>query len=66
MTLDEAIVALIDEFSIGDSIYEVRERSLNDREWYQANPHATSWDHPKVTRFSEAVSTLEEHAKRNK
>lgn len=62
MTLDEAIVALVDEFSISDSVYDVRERTLSDSQWYRDNPDASGWDHPKVKRFSDAVTALEQRA----
>ncbi len=58
MTREEAIDALVNEFHIGDYVYNVRERVTEDREWFMANPQASSWDHPKVKRFSDAVTAL--------
>jgi len=55
MTLHEAIVYLLDDFHLGDKIYEVRARAVENNSSYQGN----SWDHPAVTRFNEAVMTLE-------
>jgi len=49
MTLDEAVKALVEEFSIEDYIYDVRDRV------------GGSWDHPRVVRFSDVVMTLKEH-----
>lgn len=60
MTLEDAIVALVDEFSIGDMIYHVRESS--DYREFAGN----SWDHPRVVKFSDAVVALTEEAKRIK
>lgn len=57
MTLDEAIVALVDEFSLGDFIYNVRE-NLDLRDF-----KGNSWDHPRVMRFSDAVVALTVRAK---
>lgn len=55
MTLEEAIVYLLDEFHLGDCVYDVRERAI------ASDPAFTeeSWTHPKVRQFAEAVDTLE-------
>lgn len=54
MTVHEAIKALIEEFSIEDMVYHVRERAAESGDNYVGN----SWMHPKVVRFSEVVTTL--------
>jgi len=59
MTLDEAIKILVEEFSIGDYVYDVRERAGGTE-----GHTGSSWEHPKVLRFSEAVTVLEQHVKK--
>lgn len=54
MTLREAIRVLVEEEHIGDFVYNVRERTYEDTS-YKGN----SWDHPRVKRFSDAVTALE-------
>ena len=61
MTLKEAIVALLDEFAIGDNIYNVRERAVGNDPTFTGN----SWDHPQVTRYQECLTALEEARKRD-
>ena len=54
MDLKEALTVLLKEESIGDFIYDVRERAgaMNDG-------HKDSlWDHPRVMRYSDACQTL--------
>jgi hypothetical protein len=52
MTLQEAIAYLLDEFHLGDYVYQVKERITEPFD-------GSLWDHPKVTKFSEAVKALE-------
>lgn len=52
MTVDDAIVALINEFHLGDMIYTVRETA--DMTHFTGN----SWEHPRVQRFSAIVDVL--------
>ena len=54
MTLRTAIKILVEEEHIGDFVYNVRERALDD-----SNYKGNSWDHPRVKRFSDAVTALE-------
>lgn len=56
MTLEEAIVYLLDEFHLGDKVYDVRSRAVEGGEPFDGN----SWDHPAVVRFNEACKALEE------
>jgi hypothetical protein len=58
MDIREAIKVLLDEESIGDYIYTVRERAGND-----ATFTGNSWDHPRVTRYQEALTALREFEK---
>lgn len=55
MTVAEAMqVVLYDEF-LGDSVYSVRDQAVGfDPTW-----EGSSWDHPRVMRFTEAVTVLE-------
>lgn len=55
MTLHEAIVYLLDEFHLGDSIYAVRSRAVESGDDFAGN----SWDHPAVKKFYDAVMALE-------
>ncbi len=57
MTLNEAIVYLLDEFHLGDQVYTVRDRAVESGDGFKGS----SWDHPAVARFSEAVTALEAH-----
>lgn len=54
MSPKEAARALIEEFHIGDYIYRVRERAIEEDPGFSGN----SWHHPKVTRFNEICKTL--------
>ena len=56
MTLVEAIRVLVREEHIGDFVYNIRERAMGEQDGYKGD----SWDHPRVKRFSEAVSVLEQ------
>lgn len=59
MDLREAIKALIEEYHLADYAYDVRGRAVGSQDGFEGN----SWDHPKVKRFSEAVSALEDSLK---
>ncbi len=56
MTLSEAIVYLLDEFHLGDKIYDVRSRAVDTDRAYVGK----SWDHPAVKKFNDAVAALED------
>lgn len=56
MTLREALQIVVRDESLGDHVYSVRDRAAGD-----ATFKGNTWDHPRVTRFSEAVTTLERH-----
>jgi len=58
MTLKEAIKILVEDESIGDFIYNIRERALDSE--FEGN----SWDHPRVIRYSNAVERLKEELKK--
>jgi len=60
MTLKEAIKILIEDEFLGDFVYDIRERCLDDE--FKGN----SWDHPRVLRFNDAVNRLREELKTNK
>lgn len=62
MTIDEAVVALIDDFSIGDYVYNVRASA----DLSQLKDGQSSWDHPRVMKFSEAIVVLTERAQQIK
>lgn len=51
--LQAAIDALVNELHIADYIYDVRESISGD-----SSHSGSSWDHPKVKRFSECVAVL--------
>lgn len=59
MELKEAIRILVKDENLGDFIYNVRERA-NESGRFKGN----SWDHPRVKRFSDAVTRLEEELKK--
>ena len=62
MTLNEAIKFLLNEFFLEDQVYHAREmgRSIKvDGEYW----YGSSWDHPFVTKFAEAVATLRKESK---
>lgn len=48
-----ALKVLLKE-NLGDWIYDVRARAVEDGDGFEGN----SWDHPRVTVFSEAVTTI--------
>ena len=56
MTIHDAVAYLLDEFYLGDKVYDVRSRALETDGVFAGN----SWEHPAVTKFSEAVKALEE------
>lgn len=56
MNLPDAIRVLVTDECLGDWVYDVRERALSDDESYEGS----SWDHPRVQRFSEACKALED------
>lgn len=45
--------------NLGDWVYDVRSRAAESGDGYAGN----SWDHPRVTEFSEAVQTIAKHVK---
>ena len=53
MTLREAIKVLVKDEYIGDFVYSVRERVLSDTEY-----KGSSWDHPRVKHYADAVAAL--------
>lgn len=53
MTPHEIAKALIEEFHIEDYIYDVRESTYEDKSFV-----GSSWDHPKVQRFSDVCDEL--------
>lgn len=60
MPIDPAVIAalkvvLVDE-ALGDFIYTVRDRALDDDDNSFAG---SSWDHPRVIAFGHAVDVLE-------
>jgi hypothetical protein len=52
-SLHDAIRVLIHEEHIGDYVYQVRERALSDPSF-----SGSTWDHPRVKKFSDAVKRL--------
>lgn len=52
--LKQAIKELVTKFALGDMVYTVRERTIEDEEY-----EGDSWEHPDVLRFSEIVTILE-------
>lgn len=53
-----ALKVLLSE-SLGDWIYDVRSRASESGDGFDGN----SWDHPRVTAFSDAVTTVERAVK---
>lgn len=51
--LRAALKVLVDVESVGDWVYEVRERALADDSFT-----GNTWDHPRVKAFSDAVTTI--------
>ncbi len=64
MTLDEALNVLLDE-NIGDRVYDIRERVLGDN-WCKNNPNISTWEHPRVIRWSLACTRIREHLGRER
>ncbi len=69
----QVVVDLVNKFSIGDFIYNIRERAVStmderddednltkDAQWWKNNPMASSWDHPLTVRYGECVTKLKE------
>jgi hypothetical protein len=56
MDLRQAIHVLVKEEFLGDWVYNIRERTFSDTDY-----NGSSWDHPRVKRFSEAVKVLEDY-----
>lgn len=57
MSIKAVIKELLEDFNVGDMIYNVRESTdMSDFD-------GDSWDHPRVKRFSDLVSELEEYVK---
>lgn len=59
MDLKEAIKVLVNEEHLGDFIYNIRDRVNSSGERFEGS----SWDHPRVKRFSDAVKALEDYIK---
>lgn len=59
MTLKEAITVLVKDEHLGDFVYNVRDNANGSGDGYKGN----SWDHPRVKKFSEAVTALENYLK---
>jgi len=57
MTVEEAIRALLDEYQIGDYVYDVRSTALEEDPEYTGE----SWEHPTVKRFADVLDTLRRH-----
>lgn len=49
----DALRVVVDDESLGDFIYSVRERTHEDEDWT-----GSSWDHPRTVAFGEAVDVL--------
>jgi len=54
MSLKGAIKSLLEEFHIEDYIYNVRARAAESGDKFEGS----SWDHPKVKKFSDILTTL--------
>ncbi len=69
MKLKEAVRILVEEEFLEDWIYDIRDRAREEErneQWgnfFEDNPEASSWDHPRVERFSEVCETLKEYLK---
>jgi len=66
--LRQALEDLVNKFSIGDFVYNIRSRysegeEPEDIKWFKDNPDKSSWDHPAVVRYSECVEIIERFAK---
>ena len=55
--LTRAIEDLVNVYKIDDFVYDVRERVSEDS-WFKDNPGASSWDHPKVKRYTQCMEIL--------
>lgn len=51
--LRAALLELLDEYHLGDMIYDVRSRFVED-----GSHKGSAWEHPKVVRFGEIVVLL--------
>jgi hypothetical protein len=51
--LRAAIDALLNEFHIGDYVYDVRERAAGD-----STHMGNTWEHPKVKQFNACIEVL--------
>lgn len=60
MELQEALKVLIEEEHTGDFVYTIRDRAGEMADGFKGS----SWDHPRVTRWSEAVERLTQEMKR--
>lgn len=61
MTLYEALKVVVKDEHLADYIYHVREHAMGSGDGYTGE----SWNHPRVKRFSEAVTVLENYVKEN-
>lgn len=59
MDLKEALKVILEEEHIGDFIYNVRERAVQDPSY-----KGDSWHHPRVKRYGDAVARLTEELKK--
>ena len=55
MTLHDAVVYLLDEFHLGDKVYDAREQAVSRDPSFPGD----SWQHPYVLRFQMALDALE-------
>lgn len=58
MTERQALKVVLEDEHLEDKVYDVRERAAGDVGW-----KGDSWDHPRVKAFSDAVVTLQRHAR---
>lgn len=54
----KALKVLLAE-NLGDMVYDIRSRAVESGEPFEGN----SWDHPRVTAFSAAVTTIDKAVK---
>lgn len=59
MTLKDALKVVLRDEHLCDYIYHVREAAVGSGDGFEGS----SWDHPRVLKFSEAVTRLEEELK---
>jgi hypothetical protein len=54
MDLQTALKTLLDDESVGDFIYSIRDRAGESGEPFEGS----SWDHPRVRAYSDAIEAL--------